>query len=88
MAAAWTVEGSPLRDPGAASHATNTCMLAIGCAGQTARNVSPESDPVGCAGQAARNVSPETDPIGCAGQAAQKIDSESPPNVSQSQFRQ
>ena len=76
MAAAWTVEGSPLRDPGAASHATNTRMLAMGCARQTARNVSPESDPIGCARQTARNVSLETDPIGCAGQAARNVSPE------------
>ena len=57
MAAAWTVEGSPLRDPGAASHATNTRMLPIGCARQNARNQSPDSDPTGCARQNPRNSS-------------------------------
>ena len=76
MMAAWTVEASPLRDPGAASHATNTRMLAMGCARQTPRNVSPESDPIGYARQTARNVSPESDPIGCARQTARNV---SPP---------
>ena len=56
MAAAWTVEWSPLRYPGAASYATHTRMLAIGCTSQAARNVSPKRHPIDCTGQAARNV--------------------------------
>jgi len=79
MAAAWTVEWSPLRYPGAASYATHTRMLAIGCTGQAARHVSPESDPIVCASQAARNVSPERDPIGCTGQAARNVPPERHP---------
>ena len=76
MAAAWTVEWPPLRYPGAASHATHTRMLAIGCTGQAARNVSPERDPIGCTSQAARNVFPERHPVDCTGQAARNVSPE------------
>ena len=88
MATAWTVEGSPLRDPGAAPHATNTRMLAVGCARQTAQNVSPESDPVGCASQTGQNVHPESNPMGSTGQTTQNMPSESDTIVCASQTAQ
>ena len=53
MAATWTVEGSPLHYPGAASHAKHTRALALCFGNQTTKNVSPESDHIGCGGQAA-----------------------------------
>ena len=55
--------------------------LAIGCAGQAARNVSPETGPICCASQATRNVSSETGPTGCAGQAARNVSPETGPIV-------
>ena len=73
MAAAWTVEGSPLQYPGAALHTKHTRTLALCCGSQTAQYVLPESDLIGCAGKAATDLSPESDSIRCAGQAAKKV---------------